>query len=129
MIKLVKEEKEIIEPIAAEDSLLDLNNQQPTEEEIELANKACEEMVNNLVRKSWEFIAEVNSTVATIEENFEKAVKPKVIELLNVVIDDSTINIGVLQKIINIMNTETETLLDAGESKAEKILKEPKAEN
>ena len=129
MIKLIKEEKEIIEPVAAEDSVLDLNNQPRTEEEIELANKACEEMVNNLIRKSWEFIAEVNSTVATIEENFEKAVKPKVIELLNVVIDDSTINIGVLQKIINIMNTETETLLDAGESKAEKILKEPEAEN
>ena len=82
MIKLIKEEKEIIEPVAAEESVLDLNNQPKTEEDIELANKTCEEMVNNLVRKSWEFIAEVNSTVATIEENFEKAVKSKVIELL-----------------------------------------------
>ena len=117
MIKLIKEEEKIkVEPVPVE--------QQPQEPVVDdkIATVACEEAVNSLTHQAWDFISSVNSVIATLDINYKEDVKKDVIELLNAIIDDSTINIGMLQKITNMMNIKKVDLLDAGEDKAEKIL-------
>lgn len=87
-----------------------------------IAATACEEAVNSLTQQAWDFISNINSVIATLELNYKEAAKEDVIEILNALITDSTINIGMLQKATNLMNIEKIDLLDAGEDKAEKVL-------
>ena len=63
--------------------------------------------------------------IATLAVNYEDELKDDVIEILNVVVDDATINIGVLQKVANMMNKRRLQLLNTGEDKVEQILSEP----
>ena len=117
MIKLIKEEKVKVEPIPVE-------AEQPKEEEVDdkIAAVACEEAVSNLMRQAWDFISNVNSVIATLELNYKEPVKEDILAILAAVVDDSTINIGMIQKITNMMNIKKVDLLDAGETKAEEIL-------
>lgn len=134
MLKLItEEEKTIIEPINVDveqaPEPVETTPEEFSEVDEKTVNLACEEAVNNLMEQSWDFIAQVNSVIATLELNYKEDIKKDVLELLNVIVDDSTINIGVLQKITNMMNSEKVNLLNAGEDKAEKLLEKPKAED
>ena len=134
MLKLItEEEKTIIEPINVDveqaPGPVETTPEEFSEVDEKTVNLACEEAVNNLMEQSWDFIAQVNSVIATLELNYKEDIKKDVLELLNVIVDDSTINIGVLQKITNMMNSEKVNLLNAGEDKAEKLLEKPKAED
>lgn len=113
MIKLLKEETEIVEP-----------EQETNVEEVDakIATVACEETITSLMQEAWNFISDVNSVIATLNTNYKESSKDDILELLNAVIDDTTISIGVLQKITNMMNAKRVDLLDAGEIKAEEIL-------
>lgn len=120
MIKLVKEEKTMVEPVPVQ---IKTEEPQPKEIDAKIAAVACEEAVNNLMQQAWDFISNINSVIATLELNYkEDAIKKDVIEILNAIIDDNTINIGMIQKVINLMNIKKVELLDAGEQKAENIL-------
>ena len=130
MIKLInEEEKTIVEPIAIEQEPEPVETKPEDFSEVDekMANLACEEAVNSLMQQSWDFISQVNSVIATLDVNYKEDIKKDVLELLNVIIDDSTINIGVLQKITNMMNSKKVNLLNAGEDKAEEILEKPEA--
>jgi len=94
----------------------------PDEVDAKIETIACEEAVNSLMQQAWNFISNVNSVIATLDLNYKGESKGDVIELLNAIVDDSTINIGVIQKVTNIMNIKKVDLLDAGEVKADKIL-------
>jgi len=117
MLKLIKEATEDnIKEITAE------NNLPMTENEIELNNKACEEAINMLTKRLWDFIADINSVITTLESSYNADRKADVLQILDTILNDSTINIGMLQKIMSIMNDKTAMLIDSGEDKAEKIV-------
>lgn len=98
---------------------IDTNNDIP---EIALKN-ACQDMINDLIQTSWELISSINSTIATIEFDYkQKENKNEIIELLNSIVDDSTINIGILHKVFELLNSEKANLLASGEEKAEQII-------
>lgn len=114
MIKLLKEETEIVEPEQTATAEVEVDTK--------IAKVACEETITHLMQEAWDFISNVNSIIATLDVNYKEDSKDDVIELLNAVVDDTTISIGVLQKITNMMNSKKVELLDAGEVKAEEIL-------
>ena len=117
MLKLIKEEKII--PVAAEDVI----DQSASEIPDYVVNNACQDLVNNLTQQIWTFISEVNSTVATIDYDFkDEDTKKEIIELLNSVVDDSTIIVGILHKVFELINKDKAELIASGESKAEEIL-------
>ena len=87
------------------------------------SNIACEEIVSNLMQQCWDFISGVNSVIATLDANYMNDLKEDIIGLLNVVVDDSTITVGMLQKIVSTMDERKIELLDAGEDKVDEILK------
>lgn len=126
MLKLIKEEN--IKPI----SLDEIDNmqisepeQEKTEQEIpeNIINNACQDIINNLIQSAWNFISEVNSTVTTIDYDFkDEETKKEIIELLNTIVDDSTVNIGILHKVFELLNSEKADLLTSGQEKAEEII-------
>lgn len=129
MIKLIKEEQTLIKPVATEleDENTDVNIEELNVDK-KMAELACEEMVNNLIQQSWDMISNVNSVIATLDVNYDNDNKEKITELLNLIIDDYTIDIGMLQKVVDIMNIRKGDLLYQGEDKAEKILATPEIE-
>ena len=99
MLKLIKEEN--VKPIAL-DQVDDVQVSEPEQQEVPevIINNACQDIVNNLIQSAWNFISEVNSTIATIEYDFKDAkAKKEITELLNSIVDDSTVNIGILHKV------------------------------
>lgn len=123
MLKLIKEEN--IKPIAL-DQVDDIQTSE--EENIQevpenLINNACQDIVNNLIQSAWNFISEINSTIATIEYDFkDEKTKKEITELLNSIVDDTTVNIGILHKVFELLNSEKANLLASGQEKAEEII-------
>ncbi len=123
MLKLINEDQTEVTPISNIEQNQQVENTPEIDEEI--VKTASEETINFLIQKSWDFISDVKSVIATLAVNYEDELKDDVIEILNVVVDDATINIGVLQKVANMMNKRRLQLLDTGEDKVEQILSEP----
>lgn len=122
MLKLIKEEN--VKPIAL-DQVDDVQASEPEQQEVPevIINNACQDIVNNLIQSAWNFISEINSTIATIEYDFKDAkAKKEITELLNSIVDDSTVNIGILHKVFELLNSEKAELLASGQEKAEEII-------
>ena len=117
MLTLIKEEKTTVEPSPAQPAA-------PSQDAVDpkVVAVACEESVNTLMQQAWDFISNIKSVIATLDVNYIGDSKKDILELLNTIVDDSTINVGVLQKITDLMNSKRVDLLDAGADKAEAIL-------
>lgn len=127
MLKLIKEEQ--IKPIAIDE--ISTPDAPAAESEIPEAVvvNACQDLINGLTQAAWEFISSVNSAIATIEYDFKnEETKSEIIELLNTIVDDSTINIGVLHKVFSLINGEKSDLIASGEEKAENIISSSEVE-
>lgn len=126
MLKLIKEEN--IKPISLDEiDTMQISDpeQQKTEQEVpeNIINNACQDIINNLIQSAWNFVSEVNSTIATIDYDFkDEKTKKEIIELLNTVVDDATVNIGILHKVFELLNSEKADLLNSGQEKAEEII-------
>ena len=134
MLRLIKEDT--IKPISIDQVEETVPESIIEEVPVSVIANACQDVVNNLIQAAWNFISEVNSTIATLEYDFkDEAAKKEIIELLNTIVDDSTINIGVLHKVFELVNTDTANLLASGTEKAENIIDtdnteiEPETEN
>lgn len=127
MIRLLKEaeEKTLVEPVAADTQTPpEVSNTEEVVDAKKIAITACEDAVRDLTHAAWDFISTTNSVIATLDLYYTEKSKDGVINLLNTIVDDSTINIGILQKVMGLINSKKTDLLDAGETKAEEILAE-----
>lgn len=89
----------------------------------EQLKSGLDQSVNYLITQAWNFISEVNSVIATLDFNegtFENDESFKTI--LNTVVDDSTITIGMLHKALSLIKAGTDNLISVGEEKAENII-------
>lgn len=94
-----------------------------TEVTNEQLKSGLDQSVNYLITQAWNFISEVNSVIATLDFNegtFENGESFK--NILNTVVDDSTITIGMLHKALSLIKAGTDNLISAGEEKAENII-------
>lgn len=123
MLKLINEDQTKVTPIPNTEQNQQVEDTPETDEET--IKMAFEETINLLIQKSWDFIADAKSVIATLAVNYEDELKDDIIEILNIVVDDATINIGVLQKVANMMNKRRLQLLNTGEDRVEQILSEP----
>lgn len=124
MLKLIKEEKTVkVEPVNLPEAEEIAVQEKQKEIDEKIAVAACEDSVTDLMQQAWDFISSINSVIATLDLHYNnEEVKKDVLELLNYVADESTVNIGMLQKISDLMNIKKVDLLDAGEDKAEEFL-------
>lgn len=99
----------------------------PEQEEViipeDVKKSALVSMLNDTINKEWEALNNINSNIATIK--YEDPNLSDVIEILNTLVTEKTIHIGMLTKALSIIDNENQQLMDAGVEKAEEIISEP----
>ena len=84
--------------------------------------KACQDSVNSLVQNAWDFISNVNSVIATIDYDYKESNKESLLEILNNIVDDATVIVGMLYSGINLIDAKTTELIQSGSEKAENLI-------
>ena len=85
---------------------------------------AFTDMINNAIQQEWNLISALNGIAATFDFEYKDGNKQDIINVLNQIVDDTTINIGMLHKAAELVSLKTSELLDAGEEKAEEIIEQ-----
>ena len=119
-LKLIGEQN--IKPIALDtaENAEEINEVEVSETAI---NIACQEVVNGLIQASWNYISEVNSVIASLDyELKEESNKAEILEILNQIVDDSTVNIGMLHKVFELLTQDKSDLITSGEQKASELI-------
>ena len=96
--------------------------EEPSEQ---VQENAFSDLINFAIQKEWEIISQINSLIATFDYEYKEDNKDDVTAILNQLVDDSTINVGMLHKVAELVSNKTADLMNAGEEKAEEIISEP----
>lgn len=83
------------------------------------------DLINSAIQKEWDLISHINSLIATFEFEYKGENKEDLASIFNQLVDDTTINIGMLHKAAELVSSKQAELMDAGEQKAEEIISEP----
>lgn len=75
--------------------------------------------IQNLISSQWNTISEVNNLISSINEIYKGSNKDQITNILNQMLDDFTINVGMLNRVIELTNP----LINSGVEKAEEIIK------
>lgn len=119
---------------APEGVTFDLSNGEGEPEEVtikaeepseQVQQNAFSDLINAAIQKEWDIISQINSLIATFDFEYKDENKDDITAILNQLVDDSTINVGMLHKVAELVSTKTSELLDSGEEKAEEIISEP----
>lgn len=109
---------ELEEPITISDTKFEL--EEPSEEVVDNAYLG---LLNSLISKEWDMINEYKSIIATLELDKQE----ELIAILNSVVDEKTIQLGMLNKAVELLDDDSVELMQQGEDKAEEILAETEA--
>lgn len=96
---------------------------EPTPEQTQTA---IESMLNNLISEKFKDVDDVKSIIASI---IFAGGNDEVINILNNVIDDTTMHIGMIQKALGLVSPETEQNIKAGTDKANDLTAKTNIEN
>lgn len=116
-VEVTKEESDAEEP--AEEKPIE---EAPVSEDT--IQRALCDSTNYLVNEIWNLISSINGTITVFEEQFDKPEKENVIDILNNIVTDLTVDVGMVNKVIEYIDAEKVALIDKGEEKAEKIANE-----
>lgn len=83
------------------------------------------DLINSAIQKEWDLISHINSLIATFDFEYKGDNKDDLASIFNQLVDDTTINIGMLHKAAELVSSKQAELMDAGEQKAEEIISEP----
>lgn len=87
------------------------------------ATNAFLETINMLIQHYWDASSQVSSVIATISSNYDIANnKSEIIEILNNILNDTTVSLGMLYSINNLIDPKQTQLLQAGQEKADNII-------
>ena len=118
------EEEHVEEPIA---EIPEEPVEAPAIEEphAEVPESVFTDLINSAIQKEWDFISHINSLIATFDFEYKGDNKEDLTSIFNQLVDDTTINIGMLHKAAELVSSKQAELMDAGEQKAEEIISEP----
>lgn len=89
----------------------------------EIKKAALIQMINDTINSEWDSLNRVKSNIATLES--EAPEESDIKEILNTILTEKTIHIGMLTKALSLLDEETQDLMDAGVEKAEEVISEP----
>jgi len=90
----------------------------------EIEINAFSSLLTNSISREWDSIENLKSDVVTIISN-KPELAPSVTDIINVIIDEKIMHVGMLQKALELIAEEQMDLVKAGEEKAEIIDSEP----
>ena len=109
-------EEPIVVSTEVEDEIVE-----PTQE---VVNNAHARIINDAIQSKWYSIDNLKSIITTIEseEYGDLPAKEEVIAIVNEVIDQETMSIGMLTKASELIDDKNNELMKQGEEKAEEII-------
>ena len=110
-----------IEPEAEqEDETADATKDEEADED--LKNGAICSTINSFLNEKFNEIDGIKSLIATIGYEFPEGGKDDIVGILNSVLDDCNIHIGVYQKALAELDPESQIAIEKGKDKAEDII-------
>ena len=102
----------------------DIDELEVIEEPSEETKKAAlVQMINDTINSEWDSLNTIKSDIATLESEAPEKEDIKII--LNNILTEKTIHIGMLTKALSLLDDGSQELMDAGVEKAEEIISEP----
>lgn len=92
------------------------NIEEPKEDN-EIKNNAMSSIIANEISNTYTSIDSIKSIIATISSEMPE--REDVVAILNQLVDDNTIHIGMLQKAMDLIDGKSSDLIDAGVESAE----------
>ena len=95
--------------------------EQPSPEQIKAAFTG---LINDIVKDEFAIIEKFNSAIATVEsEQLEN--KEDILTILRTILDEKNVNVGMLTKTLELIDSKNTELMNAGIEKAEEVISEP----
>lgn len=91
----------------------------------EIITNAFEQMINDSIKQHWDTISNLNAIIATLDFDYKEANKEDIQKIMNELVDQTTINVGMLYKVLELVSGKTSDLIDKGVEKADDIVDEP----
>lgn len=91
--------------------------------EPEVKNNALKTLLNNSIKREFEYLDSLNSDIATIKQ--EAPERQDIISILEEVALEKNIHVGMITKALSLLDDEAQNLMNAGVEKAEQIISEP----
>ena len=88
----------------------------------EVEKQAFISSIDNLIQSAWALNGDIQSIIATFDDNYKGENLEDIKDILNRAVDDLTINIGMFNKAIELIDNKRSDLVDAGEEKAEELI-------
>lgn len=114
-------------PVEADELNFDIPEAQPVDDtQAKIAIQTRKENIEGLIRAAWDFISALDSfSVVTLAQDLDAAPIEKLDEIKSIVetvMDDVTIDIGMLSKISQLFDEHSSDLMAQGADKAEEVL-------
>ena len=93
----------------------------------EVKKAALSQMINDTINSEWEALNRIKSDIATLENEAPEQTEVK--SILESILDEKLIHIGMLTKALSLLDEETQALMDAGIEKAEEVISEPASQD
>lgn len=87
----------------------------------DVEKNAYKDLINSSIKLELDANSNLTSVIATFTDSKYK----EALDILNTILDEKTVQIGMLNKILEMIDGKTEDLLDQGQQKAEDITGEP----
>ena len=104
----------VIEPV--------IETEPETEVKEEVVVNAYTDMLQDLLRKQWDVINSADGIIATIDLESAEVNKEDVKAILNKLVEDTTVAIGMVTKALGVVDPSQEELMDKGIEKAEEVI-------
>jgi Glu-tRNA(Gln) amidotransferase subunit E-like FAD-binding protein len=88
----------------------------------EVVVNAYTDMLQDLLRKQWDVINSADGIMATIEAESADINKEDVKSILQKLVEDTTVSIGMVTKALGVVDPSQEELMDQGVAKAEEVI-------
>ena len=121
MIKLIEDAIEVT-PVPNTNS----NDTQEIPEHV--IQNALETESNAIIQNIWALISNINGLSASLDFDYKDSNKEDIKEILESIVNDLTIDIGMMYKVISIINNKTAELIDDGKQKAEELINSDETE-
>lgn len=113
------------EPLPVEEPMVnevpaEIPVEQPTENDVE--KQIILNVLNDEINSSWQKRDRILTLADNAERLNDNVNKEAIKKVLNEIADDVTINIGIMYKVIQLINPDLSILLDKGQTKAEETL-------
>ena len=105
-----------------EDAIVEF--EEPEEPSDEVKNNAIASVINDSIKDEFSLIDKINGALSTIEaEHPDK--EEDITAILKTISDEKSVQIGMLTKVLEIINSKNSDMMQAGIEKAEEIISEP----